>query len=1005
MGRIWLNKIGVLMLALTCLCLPASALTSRISFDDYNHAVWTTSEGAPAEINSLAQTPDGWLWLGTSTGLYRFDGLHFEYVSAVSQGDVPKRRIGGLRAESNGDLWISYDVGGLSVRHQDGKVEDLLPLESPVGVVASVARDASGTLWVAGSNGLFRSVAGHVLKIGPAQNLPAPELINSMLQDQYGRLWVLTPSAVYRLDRGKDKFVLIKAFSNQYGGLTQAPDGSVWVGAKDLLVQLPSAPPPGIPALRRASTFNWLESRQVGQFDRDGNFWAVGCAKVVCVVDAAEVDSPLRISRRDRMRFDPTIRLSSRFANVVIEDREGDIWVGTQTSLDRWRENRLIPLRLPQSGGLFTMAGDMDGIPWLIDERKATAWRLAPGKPPQADRSAPFTAIANDRHGALLLASKRWIERRYRDRKETIRLPPDRNGRASDLDVVGMQDDGEVLWMASPQTGMMGYMDGHWLPRTAFTLPPRIFLGAVGAKPGQRWFGTGDGTLVFSEKNTLISYDAHEVGLVTSIDVRDDVVMGGDDGLAVLRDGRLRKLLASPADVLKNVSGIGVTAEGDRWLNGSRGVVHVRRDDWRASMADPAIPLQYELLGVLDGYQGQAQLMNRLPSVYRSPSGQLWFMTSVGVVRLDPDEIRRNTIPPTPQVLDLRVDDKVYAAQAGLRLLPGTKNFRISFSAPGLARPEATRVVYRLTGTDEYWQEANTRRVAYYTNMKPGTYTFRVRAWNEDGVQSQTDAVLVFEIAPAFSQTIWFELLCWTAIALALYSIYRYRLRRKTMRIADEMHTRLVERERIARTLHDTFLQSLQAVILRVDAVTHTLPNEMEAHRRLAAIVEQAHRTLAEGRDQVHELRLGTGMDIELIIGEAGKQCTDEMPSMTFGMSVRGLRMALRSLVVEETCEIVREAIRNAFRHADGKHVDVLLVYGFARFCVTVRDDGKGMLKGFIVGKHFGLVGMKERAGRIGGKLLIESEQGKGTCVSLRVPARLAYRRRWSLIGRVKQLW
>jgi signal transduction histidine kinase/ligand-binding sensor domain-containing protein len=1001
----WLKKLGSVLMVLTFFYHPASAMNPDIAFIDYHHRSWTNLDGAPADINAMAQTPDGWLWLGTSTGLYRFDGLHFEYVSAASTGDFPKRRIGTLRAETNGNLWIAFDVGGLSVRHPNGKVEPVLPLDSPVGVIAAVARDASGRLIVAGSNGMFRLVDGKAQRMDLEAGAPVSQLINSLVQDQYGRIWVLTPNAVYRLDPGKEKFSFITPFPNRYGGLTQSLDGSVWVGEKDVLTRLPSQPPPGFPEiLNRKSSFNWEESRRTGQFDRDGNLWFIACPDSLCVVGPAAVRTPLHVASQDRAHIKPEIQLSSRFSKVVMEDREGNVWVATRAGLDRWRENRLVPVRLPHSGGLFTMASDTEGASWLIDELDATAWRFMPGKPPLADRSAPYTATTNDRRGALLLASKRWIERRYHSRVEKILLPRDRNGRATDLDVVGMQDDGKVLWMASPQTGMMGYFDGHWFPRTAFTLPSRIFLAATGAKAGQRWLATGDGYLVFSEGQTLISYDARKLGLATSINVHDEVVMGGDQGLAVLQKGHLVGLTADPPDILDNVSGMAITEDGDRWLNGGRGVVHVSHIDWSRSIENPSVPLHYELLGALDGYQGRAQLMNRLPSVYLSPSKELWFMTSVGVMRLNPDSIRRNVNPPTPQVLALRVGATIYSPEQSRPLPPGTKNLSIEFSVPALARPEATRVTYHLTGVDKGWQEAGIQRVANYTNIAPGQYVFRVRGWNEDGLQSKQDALLLFEISPTFSQTVWFKFLASILIWLTMYLLFRYRLQLETARHAEKMNTRLAERERIARTLHDTFLQSLQAIVMRVSAITDTLGTNMEAHERLVSVVDQARLALIEGREQVHELRLGSTTNVELVITELGQRFATDWPSVAFRFTVSGAPHELQSVVAEEICSIACEAIRNAFQHAECRNVDASLNYGFWTVLLKVQDNGKGMLKDRSADKHYGLVGMRERAHRAGGTLLVDSVQGAGTCVSLLIPARLAYRRARKWTDRLKRL-
>jgi signal transduction histidine kinase/ligand-binding sensor domain-containing protein len=990
---------GALALTLGCSGM-AGAVTPSIRLEDYNHATWTAREGAPAETRTMAQTADGWLWLGTSTGLFRFDGLRFEQYPLPSGGIVAKRRIAELRGDG-GDLWISYSVGGLSVLRNDGTLEDLLPLDSPVGSVMTLAKDRDGSLWIAGSRALFQLVRGQLRKFGVEQGLPV-ETAKSVLLDQYGQLWAINQQGLYRLDRARGKFVAVIEQHND-ASLIQSPDGRLWIVDRQQAQAVPLAlsVPPGARALPREAAFNPAESRWGGQFDRDGNLWTPHCKQGLCVIArAGQPDSTSLVPERDATdRQGERAPMSFVTSNAILEDREGNIWVATQGGLDRFRENRLVPARVPNANGLFSMAGDTEGGVWATDTITATAWRLSADAPPLAHDQRPVSVVANDRDGALLLAGPRTIERRYQGRSSLIPLPPGPDGKPADIGVLGMQDDGKVLWIATRQHGLLGLVDGVWHPRGDFSLPPRIFLAAAGHRPGERWQATGDGTMVFNDNGKLTTYDARLIGLATSITVGEDLVVGGDQGLAVFQGQRFRRLDADRPEVLNNISGMAVSADGDRWLNGAKGVVHVRRADWRAALDRPGTPLRYELLDLLDGYPGQAMLENRLPSVYADHAGRLWFMTSGGIVRLSPSQIRRNAIAPAVQILRVNVGAASYPARAGLRLPPGANNLGIQFTAPMLAKPEAIRFLYQLSGVNDDWQEAAGRRAVDYTNIGPGSYTFRVRAYNEDGVQSARDAEFTFEIAPTFTQTWWFKGLCALAASGLLYLLYLYRLRVETGRVAQRMHVRMAERERIARTLHDTFLQSVQAMLLRLDVVAATLPDDSEARRKLAPILDQVNDTLVEGRDQVHELRTGRVDDVESAAREAGRQLHLEHPATSAGVTVSGARVKLRIAVAEEACEIVREAMRNAFHHAGAARVEVRLAYGRDQFALTVSDNGKGMGAG-AHGKqnHYGLVGMRERAVRAGGKLDIAEAPGGGVRVIFSAPARAAYEgggRRW----------
>lgn len=991
--RRWLLPLAAL-LAAQLLCGRALALNPDILLRDYHHAAWRSKDGAPSEIKAMAQTPDGWLWLGSSSGLYRFDGEHFERYAMPAGSEIAKQRVSMLRAAANGDLWMSFSVGGVSVLRKNGRLETPVALDSAVGGVYTVVPEHDGNTWIASGTGLYLYSGGQLRKQGAEQGLPQGDIFSALL-DQYGQLWALAQDGLYRLDRASGRFALVHAQRNQ-GYLLQSPDGRLWLVDQSQLwpVPLHSALPPGQrQALPRAADVTARDSREFGQFDRDGNLWTRNCPQLLCVVRGAgrHADGPLPVAGVAADRADQSMQLTSRATNAILEDLEGNVWIGTQTGLDRFRENSLIAVRLPQASGNFSMGGDSEGNVWLSDATNAVTWRLRPGAEPQ-QWPQHYRIIANGRDGALLLGGLRYIERRDHGRVSRIALPPARDGRATDIYLGGIIDDGKVLWTASPQTGLIGYIDGRWQPRSAFSLPARIFTGTYGRLPGQRWHATGDGTAVFNDNGKLTTYDASAVGLASLIYAGEDVLIGGDQGLAVFTGQGFRKFKAQPAEVLHNISGVAVGADGDRWLNGAHGVVHVRRAAWQAALAKPDAALDYELLGQMDGYEGQAMLDNRLHSVYTDPSGQIWFMTTSAVLRLAPGPIRHNPVAPAPHILGLDIGERQHPAAAGLRLPPGAQNFSIRFTAPGLRKPEAMRFQYQLSGVNDDWQEAGNRRVAYYTNVAPGSYSFRVRAFNEDGVMSADEARLDFEIEPRFVQTVWFKALCALALAALLYLLYLYRVRIATRRVAARMTVRMAERERIARTLHDTFLQSVQALILRLDLVSAGLPPE--ARDKLAPILDQANDTLVEGRDQVYELRTGRVDNVERATEEAGRQLGAAHPSTSFGFAAAGARCKLRDTVAEEACEIAREALRNAFHHAEARHVEARVRYEREHFTLQISDDGKGMAPDAErKQKHYGLTGMRERALRAGGRLDIGPAPGGGVRVTFTVPARTAYLR------------
>ncbi|MYM35760.1 hypothetical protein GTP38_15605 [Duganella sp. FT94W] len=970
-------------LAILLLCLTAQALNPAVRLEDLNHARWTEKNGAPSEIGSMAQTPDGWLWLGTPDGLYRFDGIRFERYP------LKLNRVQTLRALDNGDLLISFKPDGLLILHADGKVTGITPPPRQLGAVESMDVDRDGAIWALTFQGLHRYRHGKWQTI--ATGVEWADHVQSVLVDQYGRVWAANRRHLYHYDPERDSMVRVEGEGMQ-GGLLQSPDGRLWIsGADDRVrpVPVPSSPR----TLPREPNFNQAEARSVGQFDRDGNLWAILCPKGVCRLNRVGelAGRALDPARHASERLDQPWQLTGLVTTGVLEDREGNIWVATRSGLDRFRENKLVTTRISALNGEYSVARGADGRLWLAEWGTRDIWTIGADGLAVRDPHRKGTSLTNDRDGALLIAGARDIERIHEGRSTRIPLPTVA-GKPADLTVLGVQDDGKVLWMASFQTGLMGWVDGQWLPRDRFPLPPRFYMSAV-AGPGQLWLSNNDGSLTFSDNGQLKRYDIALVGQESGLFPGPQMVVSGEHGVAVMRNGTFELLGPRDEEALRNVSGMAITPDGDRWLNGARGLVRVRRADWEAALRQPSAPLVYELLDALEGYPGRAVLSNRQPSIYNMGNGLLWLRTSGGMVRLDTTALRPNLVKPVVRLLRVTTDKQAYPAQASLLLPPDSRSFNIQYTAPGLRKPEGIRFQYILEGGDTQWQDAGTRRAAYYTNIGPGRYLFKVRAVNEDGIGGEVEAALRLEVAPRMMQTWWFYLGCVAAAALALFALYQYRLKRATAAIARQLQVRMDERERIARALHDTFLQSVHALMLRAGAVLERLPQGSEARGQLEAILGDADRAMNEGRDQVQQLR--NGHDLEQRLHQAGSALAALHPPTAFGIAAEGLPRPLSPPVQEELCAIAVEALRNAFQHANAAHVTVRIAYNDDALRLTVADDGRGLdpeeVRERHKERHFGLVGMSERARYVGAAIEVSTAPGQGTVIALSVDAALCY--------------
>ncbi len=376
----------------------------------------------------------------------------------------------------------------------------------------------------------------------------------------------------------------------------------------------------------------------------------------------------------------------------------------------------------------------------------------------------------------------------------------------------------------------------------------------------------------------------------------------------------------------------------------------------------------------------------------------MWFASDDGVSVIDPKNLPFNHLPPPVQVEQIVADRKLYATDAALKLPPLTRDLQIDYTALSLVAPEKVRFRYRLEGYDRDWQDVGNRRQAFYNDLPPRNYRFRVIAANNSGVWNEAGAAFDFSVAPAYYQTPWFQAFSVAAFLALLGGIYLLRVKEVEHRLNIRMEERVNERTRIARDLHDTLLQSFQGVLLKFHAATFMLPDRAgEAKTMLETVIEQARKAIAEGRDAVQGLRASgvVTSDLAGVIGALGQELAADESAPEFRIQVEGAPRDLVPIVRDEAYRIACEAVRNAFRHAQAGQIEVEIRYDPRRLRLRVRDDGRGMdpkvLSGGGRDGHHGLPGMHERAKLVGGKLAVWSELDSGTEAELTIPASVAY--------------
>ena len=455
-------------------------------------------------------------------------------------------------------------------------------------------------------------------------------------------------------------------------------------------------------------------------------------------------------------------------------------------------------------------------------------------------------------------------------------------------------------------------------------------------------------------------------------------------------------MLFRPSLALANITGIVETPGGDLWVNGGAGLVHIEATEIARLARDPLHPVHVEVFDALDGVIGSGVRLRPIPTLVEATNGQLWFVTNLGLFSIDPSHIRRNLQPPPVVVKSVTANDKVYATSSDLRLPPNTTSLRIDYAALSLTMPERIRFRYRLDGVDDGWQDAHGRREAFYTNIAPGPHRFSVIAANNDGVWNETGATLDFIIPPTFTQTKWFTALCALGALAVAGVVIRLRFRQVAAQMRGRFDERMAERERIARELHDTLLQGTQGLVLKVQSAINCVPEGEPVRDMLEEAVDRADQVFAEGRDRIQDLRLPLDSDQDLprSLAAVGEELA-QGSLVDFRTVVEGGVRDLDPGVVQEAYQVGREALRNAFHHAQAKSIEVQIVYGDDHLRLHVRDDGRGVDTAALTAGsrpgHFGAKGMRERAQKIGAQFDIWSRPGAGTEIELSVPAAKAY--------------
>ena len=1006
-------SLGVLLACCPC----ASALNPSLDIDQYAHAAWTSRDGFfKGIILDIAQTPDGYLWLATEFGLLRFDGVHSVPWQAPPGERLPSNIVSKLFAAHDGRLWIGTRQGLASWK--DGKLTRYPELAGQW--IQTIVEDRKQTVWAGGfgtpAKGRLCAIRdSRVQCYGDEGKFRPP--VDYLYEDSGGNLWAVTQAGLWRWKPDPPVFYPLPDTEPEIYGLAESGNGRLLIATHGGMRQLVDGKiePYPIPGLG-------TDPIQMLQ-DREGSLWIGTLSRGLLHVHQGRTDV-----------FAKSDGLSGDYIERLFEDREGNIWVATLSGLDRFREfaattisvrqglsnPTVMSVQAAREGGVWL--GTYDGLDQWNDgqisiyrNRKvtSTASSAAQGRGQNGVREIAgsglpgqgLESIFEDDRGRLWISTRHGVAYLEHDRFIPIKAIPG----------------GQVYFITGDGAGGLWFShDLALIHLLASGVVEQIPWARLGRKDfaytlchdpvrGGLWLGFAEsGVAYFKDGGISASYasaDGLGEGQVKGLQLDPDgtlwAVTAG--GLSRLSNGRIATLTSRSGLPCDTVHWMMEDNAHSVWLGMTCGLVRLARSELDQWSTDPKRTVRATLFDSSDGVVTHSEGSGYSPRAAKSADGKLWFLPYDGVSVIDPRHLPFNKLSPPVHIEQITAGQKTYDAISHLRLPPRVRDLEIDYTALSLVAPEKIRFRYRLEGYDRDWRDVGNRRQAFYNDLAPQSYRFRVIACNDSGVWSEVGDSFDFSIDPAYYQTRWFQASCAATFLALLWALYRYRLHQIAEKFNANLEGRVDERLRVARELHDTLLQSFQGLMLHFQIGVDRLPPS-ETKEVLEKALEVGDRAIVEGREAIHDLRSSTVVENDL--AKALRALGDELAtghSATFRLIMEGPSRNLHPILRDEIYRIAREAVRNAFNHSQASHIEAEIHYGEKLLRLRIRDDGRGIDPNIVAeGRtgHYGLPGMRERARNIGGQLKVWTATGAGTEIDLTIPASIAYgtslgRRTW----------
>jgi ligand-binding sensor domain-containing protein/signal transduction histidine kinase len=938
-----------------------------------------SQNGLPGEtVQAFAQTPDGFLWVGTSEGLLRFDGANYLRFSHENTPAIREDSVFCLLASRDGRLWIGTDGGGLIEMH-NGAFRDYTAADGLTDVfIRALFEDRSGNLWVATDSGLFRMSAGKVIRVDDQPDMPA-NAFHGLYEDHLGRIWA-GAAQLYAIINGRPVAYTLGGVDNGHRvkSITETVDGSIWVGTVAGLYRL-------LPGAKQfAAVPNVSGTVRTLREVVTGELWAGTIGQGIFRIRYRA--SPTSVSRI--MAPSPLV---SNTVLSIFEDDSHNLWIGTEVGMIHLDRSPVQVLLLPAAADsdFGTVSLDSDGSLWAASNQLVHVknGRTVTSQLTQIG-DAHVRNVMRARDGSLWCGTDGSGLFNVSQAK-TVHLTTSQ-GLVNNFTRTMMEARDGSLWFGT-DSGVSHLTSGVF---HNFTMDNGLSHFSIRSmmedRNGDIWIGTERGvTHLHDEKpvHDAVTATLENEKVWAEHEDQDGGLWFGTrmNGLYRYRDGLLSHY--TTANGLASDSIFSILEDGPRhfWLSGPLGVMLLNRNELDGQATNPAQKLSVRFFRAGTSERPTRFYGGTAPAGVITPSGEAWFPTNLGLWSVRPMDLGATMLSHLV-ISAIRVDGKLVPLEQKLNLSAGQSRVEIDFEPVLLRSQEDLRFHYRMNGFENEWTSSGSQqRSATYTNLPAGEYTFVVEAWEIEHPEHLVRSAIDLTKRPYFYRTPWFVALCILGVGLISILAYQFRMRQVQGRFAAV----LAERSRLAREMHDTLIQGCASVSAMLEAASTCERDDYDSRAHLIDYANtQIRATMDEARQAVWNLRKGeeAPTDLATSLRQMGERVSRE-----YGVQVdfrkEGEECPIGQQGVHELMMVAREGLFNSVLHGHPKEIRTELSFSAKTIDMVIADDGLGFdataapLEG-----HYGLQGVQERVHRLRGNIKIESKKMEGTRLSVSVP-------------------